>query len=299
MPSFLDKATPPGRHARESSATSASTNLRPKLRRASSRTRHYGGAPAGAGGAAVAKPKGDQKSFNKLILNAILKTHQTMRGTLVNSVGHAADQGIEPGGHAEADIATPRAVRQRPTVRLGVSVLQDALLVVTLTVECHEAKPVSKLLTKARNTVWRSTSTSARSQHHGADDAGAPSFWPIHILANSLPIPLLVNSSFDPFSSHTPPTTHAITHHPPTFHPTTGQKRNWPKEMAKRGIGQKRAIPTMQDETLDQQRNIAKESATQEEAQNMTQVTSTTAQTGGEGDGEDEELYFVEATPRK
>ena len=50
-------------------------------------------------------------SLNKIMLKATPMTHQTMRN-LLNGVGYAADQGIEPRGgqHAEAD-ADPR-VRQ-------------------------------------------------------------------------------------------------------------------------------------------------------------------------------------------
>ena len=78
---------------------------RRQLRRTPSRTKHDGGASGST--TVVAKPKADtkfeQKSLNKILLNAILKTHQTMRDVSSTVWDTLFDQGIEPrsGHHAK------------------------------------------------------------------------------------------------------------------------------------------------------------------------------------------------------
>ena len=65
----------------------------------------------------MVKPKGNQKSANKLLLKAIFKSRQTQRDF---STTYAAVRGIEPrgGGHAEADTelrgSSPRRTGRHP-----------------------------------------------------------------------------------------------------------------------------------------------------------------------------------------
>ena len=104
---------------------------RRQLRRTASRTKQGEGASGST--TVVVKPKADskieQKSLNKIMHKAILKTHSDDARPFLDGVGHSADQGIEPrsGPHAEtdADLRGKGAVRgvrtySIPTIRLGI-----------------------------------------------------------------------------------------------------------------------------------------------------------------------------------
>ena len=104
-----------------------------QLRRTASRTKQREGGVSGLA-SALTKTKGDgkvveQKSLNKIMRKAILKTHQDDEGPLIHGVGHAADHGIEARGgqHAEADADLRREsetrgerTHTRSTIRVGI-----------------------------------------------------------------------------------------------------------------------------------------------------------------------------------
>ena len=141
MPSLLDNPDATGNtQDRDMSGSQGSTQREGsrgvegprQLRRTASRTKHREGGASGLA-SALTKTQGDgkvveQKSLNKIMLKAILKTHQTMR-PLIYGVGHAADQSIEPrdGQHAEADADLRREsetrgarTHTRSTVHVGI-----------------------------------------------------------------------------------------------------------------------------------------------------------------------------------